>query len=86
MNLYKKCTAKSYYFLIIDTTLASDNCSRFRNNLLERIEKLIMTIDDKTKDEKLQYDINLEAAKIPALLINMNIFQVKKYYHMIKVE
>ena len=27
-----------------------------------------MTIDDKIKDEKLQYDINREAAKIPALL------------------
>ena len=27
-----------------------------------------MTIDDKTKDEKLQYDINREAAKISALL------------------
>ena len=26
-----------------------------------------MTIDDKTKDEKLQYDINREAAKISAL-------------------
>ena len=37
MNLYKKCTAKTYYFLVIDTTLASDNSSRFRKNLLERI-------------------------------------------------
>ena len=37
MNLYKKCTAKSYSFLVIDTTLASDNSSRFRKNLLERI-------------------------------------------------
>ena len=27
-----------------------------------------MTIDDKTRDEKLQHDINREAAKIPALL------------------
>ena len=27
-----------------------------------------MTIDDKVKDEKLQYDINREAAKISALL------------------
>ena len=27
-----------------------------------------MTIDDKTKDEKLQYDINKEAAKISPLL------------------
>ena len=26
-----------------------------------------MTIDDKIKDEKLQYDINIEAAKISAL-------------------
>ena len=25
MNLYKKCTAKQYYILVIDTTLASDN-------------------------------------------------------------
>ena len=49
-----------------------------------------MTIDDKIKDEKLQYDIHIEAAKISALLqvklINMNILQVKKYYHLIKVE
>ena len=37
MNLYKKCTAESYSFLVTDTTLASDNPSRFRNNLLERI-------------------------------------------------
>ena len=37
MNLYKKCTAKPCYFLVIDTTLASDNSSRFRKNLLERI-------------------------------------------------
>ena len=37
MNLYKKCIAKPYFFLVIDTTLASDNSSRFRKNLLERI-------------------------------------------------
>ena len=29
MNLYKKSTAKSCYFLAIDTTLASNNRSRF---------------------------------------------------------
>ena len=49
-----------------------------------------MTSDDKIKDEKLQYDINREAAKISALSsekqINMNILQVKIYYHLIKVE
>ena len=37
LNLYIKCTAKTYSFLVIDTTLASDNSSRFRKNLLERI-------------------------------------------------
>ena len=37
INLYKKCTAKLYSFLVIDATLASDNLLRFRNNLLERI-------------------------------------------------
>ena len=36
-NLYKKCFAKPYSFLVIDATLASDNPSRFRKNLLERI-------------------------------------------------
>ena len=37
LNLYKKCTEKPYSFLVIDTTLASDNSLRFRKNLLERI-------------------------------------------------
>ena len=36
-NLYKRCTAKSHSFLVIDTTYPSDNSSRFRKNLLERI-------------------------------------------------
>ena len=37
MNLYKKCIAKPYSFLVIDTTLISDKSLRFRKNLLERI-------------------------------------------------
>ena len=37
MNLYKKCTAKPYYFLVTDITLVSDNSSHSRENLLERI-------------------------------------------------
>ena len=36
MNLYKKCT-ENMVFLVIDANLASDNPSRFRKNLLERI-------------------------------------------------
>ena len=37
INLYKKCTAKPYSFLVINATLASDNPLRVRKNLLERI-------------------------------------------------
>ena len=37
MNFYKKCTEKPYHFSVIDATLASDNPSRFRKNLLESI-------------------------------------------------
>ena len=33
MNLYKKCTAKPYSFLVIGATLTSDNPLRFRKNL-----------------------------------------------------
>ena len=32
--IYKKCTNEPYSFLVIDTTLASDNHLRFRKNLL----------------------------------------------------
>ena len=33
-RLYRKCTAEPYLFLITDTTLPSDNPSRFQKNLL----------------------------------------------------
>ena len=62
MNLYKKYTAKPHSFWVTDATLASNNSSGFRKNLLERIKKLVMTIDDKIKDDKLQCDIKREAA------------------------
>ena len=35
IKIYKKCTAKPYSFLVIDTTLPSDSPLRFRKNLLE---------------------------------------------------
>ena len=37
INFYKKYTAKPYSLLVIDATLALDNPSRFRRNLLEII-------------------------------------------------
>ena len=48
VNLY----TKPYSFLFTDIALVSDNSSRFRKNLLERISKLIKTIDDKIKKWK----------------------------------
>ena len=32
-NIYKKCTAEPYSFLVIDTMLTSNNFLRFRKNL-----------------------------------------------------
>ena len=85
MNLYKKCNSKPYSFLIIDTTIVSDNSSRFNKNLSERIEKLIMTIDDERCKLKLKKYNTILIEKQQKYqhyhhvkLINMNIFQAKK--------
>ena len=59
MNLCKKCTAKPYPFLVIDTTLLSHNSSRLGNNPLERkwkknikkIKNRNIKIDDKIRGE-----------------------------------
>ena len=54
-----KCVLKPHSFLVIDDTLASDDPLRFRDNPLEIIQKLIMTTDDKIRD-----DTSREAAKV----------------------
>ena len=88
MNLFEKSTAKSYSLLVIDATLASEYPSRFRNNLLETTQKIIVTIDNKIrmknyhmilteKQQKHQY-YQLEK------LISMNILQTKVYFRLIK--
>ena len=68
MNLYKRFAAKPYSFLVINGTLALDNPSRFRRNFSERILNLIIIIDDKSRDEMLQYNITRKAENILALL------------------
>ena len=51
-----------------------------------------MTIADKIRDRKQQYDVNRDAAKISALSVsleklkNMSILAVEKYYLLIRVE
>ena len=74
MNLYRKCTAKPYFFIVTDTALASYNPLHFRTSLLEIFFKLIMTADERIRT----HDSNGDAAKILAYyhqvkLINMNI-------------
>ena len=90
MNFYKNCTAKPYSFLVIDTTLASDNRSRFRKIFQKeyKSQSWQLMIKLKMKDyntiftEKQQKYRHYRQVK----LISMNILQLKKYYYLIKVE
>ena len=66
MNLYEKHSVKRYSFLAIDASLSSDNSLRLWKNLFERIKTIIMTIDDKIRDEKIQHYIK-KGVKIFAL-------------------
>ena len=57
----------------------------FRTNI-----KITIRINDKIRDENMQYYINKEAAQYhyyhQIKLIKMNILRAKKYYHLIKVD
>ena len=64
----KNVLQKPYSYLAVDDTLAWDNPLQIRNNLLERIWKIIMTIDDRIRDGKLQYDVKRETGEISAVL------------------
>ena len=67
-RLYRNFTAKKYSFLLIDTTLPSENPFRFRKNLLQEVHRVIMTFDDKIRDETL-FDIYMAAAKNMSIII-----------------
>ena len=68
-KIYNILIAEPYSFLVNDAKLASDNPLRFRKKPFLIYNK-IMTIDDQITDEKLQYDINREAAEISDLSSN----------------
>ena len=74
--------------MVNDTTLPRDNPSDLDKIFHKEIYNKSMTIDGQIEDEKLQYDINREAAKVSALssekLTSMNILLVKKYCFLIK--
>ena len=67
MEIYKKCIAENYSFLVNDMKLQSDNPLDLQKKILKWIYK-IRTIYSQIKDKKLQYNINSEAAKTLALL------------------
>ena len=89
MNVYKKYTAKPCSLLVTDTTLPSDKSSRFRKIFSEITTKLIMTTDNKIKDKNNNTIFTEELQKYQhyhqVKLINMNILQVNKYDHLVKV-
>ena len=68
IKIYKKSTDEPYSFLVNDSTLSSDILYDLEKKFI--ICNYKMTIDEKIRDEKLQHDINREAAKISALLSN----------------
>ena len=78
IKIHKECTIKPYSFLVVNTTLPSENPLRFRKNLLKEIYNKIMAIDDQIRDEKLQYDINRKAAIISGLSSN----KIGKYEYL----
>ena len=59
-----------------DATLASDNLLRFRHNLLQRIQKLIITMI--RLEMKNYYNINTEAAKMQILSLG----KIGKYEYL----
>ena len=61
--------------MVNDATLGSDNPLRFIKNLLKQINNKVLTIDYQIRDEKVQNDINRDAAKISALSLN----EINKY-------
>ena len=76
INIYRKCAAELYSFSVNDTTLASDHSLRFRKNLFNIYNK--NHDNDQIRDQKLQYDINREAAQISALSSG----EIRKYEYL----
>ena len=69
MKLYKEYTKESYSFLVNNNMiLPSDNPLRFRKNLLQmNISEKIKTINNKIEQNKAQYNLDRQTAKISAL-------------------
>ena len=68
MKLYKEYAKEPYSFLMNDTTLPSDGPLRFRKNYYKMsVSEKIKTIDNKIEQNKAQYNLGRQTAKISAL-------------------
>ena len=69
MKLYKEYTKESYSFYVNNNMiLPSDNPLRFRKNLLQmNISEKIKTINNNIEQNKAQYNLDRQTAKISAL-------------------
>ena len=80
INIYRKCSANSYYFLANDISLAWDNPLRFRKFFLNIIK--IMAINDlsdkSTQNKHPKYRLYHQVK-----FMNIKILLVKIYYHLI---
>ena len=76
--------------MVIDTTIVSDNSSHFRENILERIQKLIIQLMIRLEMKNYNTILTEKPQKCQhyhhVKLINMNVLQAKKYCHLIKSE
>ena len=84
-NIYRKCIAEPYSFVVNDTTLASDNPLRFRKIFLTYIIKIMTMIRLEIKnyimtliEKQLKYQLYHQVK-----FTNMNILLVQIFYHLI---
>ena len=78
MNVCKKYTAETYSLLFNDTNFPSHNPLRYRKNILKYVYNIIIAIDNQIRDEKLQHDINRDAAKI----LSLSSGKISKYEYL----
>ena len=58
-RLSRRYRVDRYSFFVIDTTLSSDNSLHFHKNLLEEVQRVIMTISDKIKNENYSMTLSI---------------------------
>ena len=78
MKLYKDYTHKPFPLLVNDMTLSSNNPLRFMKNYKMNVSEQIKGNDNKTEQNKAQYDLDRQTPNISALSSgNVNKYKLK---------